>query len=138
MLHLIKERHLQDQIEVDSAGTAGYHIGDPPDKRSLRAARQRGVELPSRARRFEASDFSKFDYVLAMDDANLQSLKQLARPGERAKVHLLRSFDPGAPAGSSVPDPYYGGDQGFEEVLDQCFSACQGLLDKLEADLQRS
>lgn len=129
MIHLIRERGLQDRIEVDSAGTGGYHIGEPADHRSARAARQRGVDLPSRARQFVRADFARFDYVLAMDTSNLDALKRLG--GE--KVHLLRDFDPASPKGSSVPDPYYGEGDGFEVVLDQCFAACQGLLDHVVA-----
>lgn len=129
MIHLIRESGLQNQIEVDSAGTGGYHIGEPADHRSAQAARKRGVELPSRARQFERADFARFDYVLAMDTSNLDALKRLG--GE--KVHLLRDFDPKSPRGSSVPDPYYGGGDGFEVVLDQCFAACQGLLEHVRA-----
>lgn len=127
MIHLIRQRGLSDRIEVDSAGTGGYHIGEPADQRSAQAARRRGVDLPSRARQFQRADFARFDYVLAMDTSNLEALKRLG--GE--KVHLLRDFDPASPQGSSVPDPYYGGERGFEVVLDQCFAACQGLLDHL-------
>ncbi len=127
MIHLIRERGLHSRIEVDSAGTGGYHIGEPADHRSVQAARRRGVDLPSRARQFVKDDFARFDYVLAMDTANLEALKRLG--GER--VHLLRDFDPQSPKGSSVPDPYYGGERGFEIVLDQCFAACEGLLQHL-------
>lgn len=126
MIHLIRQRGLSDRIEVDSAGTGGYHIGDPADPRSAQAARRRGVDLPSRARQFERADFARFDYVLAMDNNNLEALKRL---GGEKKVHLLRDFDPKSAAGSSVPDPYYGGSDGFEIVLDQCFAACEGLLE---------
>lgn len=127
MIHLLEQRGLSDRVEVDSAGTGGYHIGEPADARSAQAARRRKVNLPSRARQFERADFQRFDYVLAMDTANLEALKRLG--GE--KVYLLRDFDPASPKGSSVPDPYYGGEQGFEIVLDQCFAACEGLLEHL-------
>lgn len=131
MLHLLQERGLQDRVQVDSAGTAGYHIGDPADHRSIQAARRRGVHLPSRARQFEKKDLQHFDYVLAMDSTNLHALERLSAGQQREKIHLLRDFDPQAPKGSSVPDPYYGGEHGFEEVLDQCFAACNGLLQHL-------
>lgn len=127
MIHLVEQRGWSDRFEIDSAGTGGYHIGEPADHRSAQAARKRGVELPSRARQFVKADFERFDYVLAMDTNNLEALKRMG--GE--KVHLLRDFDPHSPKGSSVPDPYYGGDRGFEIVLDQCFAACEGLLDHL-------
>ncbi len=128
MLHLVEQAGLSDRFAIDSAGTGGYHIGEPADHRSLQAARKRGVDLPSRARKFERADFARFDYVLAMDDANLDALKRL---GGGKNVHLLRDFDPQSSKGSSVPDPYYGGSQGFEVVLDQCFAACEGLLQHL-------
>ena len=127
MLHLVQQRGWSDRFEIDSAGTAGYHIGEPADHRSAQAARQRGLELPSRARQFVRADFERFDYVLAMDTSNVEALKRMG--GE--KVYLLRDFDPQSAKGSSVPDPYYGGDRGFEIVLDQCFAACEGLLDHL-------
>ena len=128
MLPLVEQAGLGDRFAIDSAGTGGYHIGEPADHRSLQAARKRGVDLPSRARKFERDDFARFDYVLAMDDANLDALKRL---GGGENVHLLRDFDPQSSKGSSVPDPYYGGSQGFEVVLDQCFAACAGLLQHL-------
>lgn len=128
MLHLVEQAGLSDRFAIDSAGTGGYHIGEPADHRSLQAARKRGVDLPSRARKFERGDFVRFDYILAMDDANLDALKRL---GGGKNVHLLRDFDPQSSKGSSVPDPYYGGSQGFEVVLDQCFAACEGLLQHL-------
>lgn len=127
MIHLVEQRGWSDRFEIDSAGTAGYRVGEPADHRSAQAARGRGVELPSRARQFVRADFERFDYVLAMDAANLDALKRMG--GDN--VHLLRDFDPQSPRGSSVPDPYYGGDQGFEIVLDQCFAACAGLLEHL-------
>lgn len=131
MLFLIEKNGLSHQVAVDSAGTAAYHGGEPPDRRSARAALRRGVELPSRARQFLAGDFERFDYVLAMDTSNLQNLQALAPGRYSDKLFLLRDFDPASGKGSSVPDPYYGGDHGFEEVLDQCFAGCQGLLDHL-------
>ncbi|MFN8607058.1 MAG: low molecular weight protein-tyrosine-phosphatase [Vulcanimicrobiota bacterium] len=131
MLHLLKERGLEHKILVDSAGTGGYHLGEPADHRSIQAARRRGVHLPSRARQFEKADLLRFDYVLAMDTSNLSALERIGDGQQRHKIHLLRDFDPKSRKGSSVPDPYYGGDGGFEEVLDQCFAACQGLLEHL-------
>lgn len=131
MISLVKAAGLEDQVKVESAGTADYHIGNRPDSRSIRAARRRGVELPSRAQQFKASDFERFDYVLAMDESNLRNLWEIAPQEQQRKLFLLRDFDPNSPKGSSVPDPYYGGDEGFEEVLDLCFASCQGLLDHL-------
>ena len=129
-LSLIEQAGLAHAFEVDSAGTAGYHAGEPADRRSARAARARGIDLPSRARRFVRADFERFDYVLAMDGSNLGDLIELA-PTEsaRAKVRLLRSFDATAEPNAEVPDPYYGGGRGFEDVLDICERACEGLLE---------
>ena len=135
MLALVERAGLADSIEVDSAGTAAYHVGEPADARSAAAAAERGYELPSRARQFLASDFAKFDYVLAMDTENQQGIEQLARTGEqRAKIYLFRSLDETAPEGASVPDPYYGGPRGFEDVVDICERGCEGLLAHIRAE----
>lgn len=132
MRHLLDERDLADEVEVDSAGTGGWHVGDPPDARSTETARKRGIVLRGAARQVEPGDFERFDLVIAMDRQNLRDLRGIA-PGEdgRAKLHLLREFDP-ASAGSpdlDVPDPYYGGRRGFDDVLDLVEAACAGLLD---------
>jgi protein-tyrosine phosphatase len=123
----VKAAGLASQIECDSAGTAAYHTGSSPDARSTAAASRRGIRLSGAARQFVATDFARFDYVLAMDTANLQALEELAGP-HPAKPQLLRDYDPGAGSGASVPDPYYGGEAGFEEVLDQCERACAAFL----------
>jgi protein-tyrosine phosphatase len=130
MRSLVIEAGLENRIEVDSAGTAAYHVGERPDGRSRQAARRRGLRLDSRARQFVPGDFERFHYVLAMDLSNLADLEALLPSGDQ-KPHLglLRSFDPLAPHGSEVPDPYYGGPGGFDEVLDLCEAACRGLLE---------
>jgi protein-tyrosine phosphatase len=116
------------QIEIDSAGTADYHVGRPPDRRSVAAARRRGYELAGlRARQLHARDFADFDHVLAMDHANLAELRQLAPPAARCQVELFLAFAP--ECGSDVvPDPYYGGVEDFERVLDLCEAGARGLL----------
>ena len=125
-----------DAIEIDSAGTGGWHAGEPPDDRATAAARRRGIELDGAARQVRPSDFRDFDLLIAMDRRNLRDLQALAPDDEaRAKVRLLREFDP-ASAGApdvDVPDPYYGGERGFEDVLDMVEAACRGLLDELRA-----
>jgi len=129
MLKLLGDSDLAHAFTIDRAGTGGHHAGERPDPRTLRAAKARGIHLPSRARRFNHEDFARFDYVLAMDGHNRADLLRLARAdGEREKVHAFLSFadEPGLP--SDVPDPYYGGHDGFEEVLDLCESACRGFL----------
>lgn len=131
---LLKEEGLTDQVGVDSAGTAAYHEGERADARSRSFAKRRGYDLSSIARQFQVSDFSNFEYVLAMDKQNLSELEaSLTRAGLSCHhLGLFRGFDPAAPEGASVPDPYYGGDRGFEEVLDQCERACLGLIAHLK------
>jgi protein-tyrosine phosphatase len=133
--HLIRERGLEDEIEIDSAGTGGWHVGHPPDERATAAADRRGIVLDGSARRFDpGSDFDRFDLVLAMDEENRRDLLALAPDDEaRAKVRLFREFDPASRGDGDldVPDPYYGGEQGFEHVLDLVDAAARGLLDEL-------
>jgi protein-tyrosine phosphatase len=135
MRHLLAEAGLSVAVEVDSAGTAGYHAGELPDSRARAAGRRAGVEVGGRARQFKSADFARFDYVLAMDDANLRDLNALAPDvAARKKLHLLRSFDSASPPGASVPDPYYGDDSDFDEVVRICLDACRPLLGKLRSD----
>ena len=135
MRSLLEEAGLAD-VEVESAGTGGWHAGEPPDARATDAAARRGVVLEGAARQVRASDFADFDLILAMDRGNLRELREIAPDAaSRAKIRLLREFDP-ASAGApdlDVPDPYYGGDRGFETVLDQLEAACRGLLAELRA-----
>jgi protein-tyrosine phosphatase len=137
MRALVRKAGLQDEIELDSAGTGGWHIGEPPDRRATAAARARGIALQGQAREVTRADFEDFDLLVAMDRSNLRALQRLAPDEEgRAKVHLLREFDP-ASAGAEldVPDPYFGGGGGFEEVLDLVQAACAGLLERVRAGL---
>jgi protein-tyrosine phosphatase len=135
MRSLVAEAGLDGQIVVDSAGTAGWHIGDPPDRRSQAEARGRGVDLSGlRGRQVAVHDFEQFDLLLAMDADNHLDLVSLAPDADaRAKVRLLREFDPAAVAAGEleVPDPYYGGPDGFALVFDAIERACRGLLDHL-------
>jgi protein-tyrosine phosphatase len=138
MRALVREAGLEASIELDSAGTGAWHAGSPPDVRASAAARDRGVTLEGAARQVLAGDFDEFDLLLAMDGSNLHELRQRARDeAQRAKVRLLREFDP-ASAGLDdldVPDPYYGGDGGFDEVFELVHAACQGLLAQIEGGL---
>ena len=135
MRHLVREAGLEQQIAVDSAGTAGYHTGEAPDRRARAAGARRGVAIDGAARQFKRADFQRFDYVLAMDRANYDDLAELATDAAaRGKLHLLRSFDPKTPKGADVPDPYYGGDDGFDHVLDLCFDACRPLLERIRRE----
>ena len=131
MRHLLREEGLEDEIVIDSAGTGAWHAGNPPDRRATAAARQRGIVLDGAARQVRPSDFEAFDLLLVADRENLADLRAIAPDdAARAKVRLLREFDP-ASAGApdlDVPDPYYGGPDGFEDVLDLVEAACRGLL----------
>ena len=129
MRQVLARAGLAGMVQVDSAGTSGFHVGEAPDPRSSSAAMARGYPLEHTAWRFRARDFARFDLVLAMDRANHDALLALTDDAAaHAKVHLLRSFDPSAPGDAEVPDPYHGGARGFDEVLDICEAACAGLL----------
>ena len=118
-------------VEVDSAGTHGYHVGEPPDARTAAAARRRGIVLDAlRARQVREEDYSVFDLIVAMDENNLATLRARAPAGSRAQLHLFMDFAPDAGI-REVPDPYYGGANGFEEVLDLAEAAARGLLQAL-------
>lgn len=135
MRKFVEDQGLSRRIQVDSAGTAAYHVGERADRRSRQAARRRGVSLESRARQFGIEDFGIQDYVLAMDRKNLETLENLLIDGDfEGRLSLLLDLDPLAKRGSEVPDPYYGGDAGFEEVLDLCESACLGLIEQIRRD----
>jgi len=134
MAHLARERGLDGEVELDSAGTGAWHVGKPPDERATRAAAERGIELSGLARQFEPADFERFDLVLALDRENRAELERMA-PDEdaRARLALLREYDARAVESGEldVPDPYFGGSEGFDEVLDVVVSACEGLLDRV-------
>jgi protein-tyrosine phosphatase len=133
MRHLVREAGLDGALAVDSAGTGAWHVGEERDRRSRAVAKKRGMPITGPARQFTRSDFDRFDLVLALDEENARHLRQLAPTDEaRAKVRLLREFDASAAPGAEVPDPYYGGPEGFELVFDICLAACRGLLDHLQ------
>ncbi|KHJ51760.1 low molecular weight phosphotyrosine protein phosphatase [Halomonas sp. NyZ770] len=124
---------LDDRITIDSCGVGDWHVGKAPDPRSQAAARQRGIEIGHlRARQLKVSDFHEFDYVLGMDRENLAAMRALQPASSQAQVGLLLDYA-GLPQ-SDVPDPYYGGDEGFEQVLDLIERASQGLLDELQRE----
>ncbi len=123
---------LAGKVHVDSAGTGAWHVGEPPDERATAAALQRGYDLsPQRARQVTLADFHEFDYILAMDRSNLMHLEDLEPAGYSGHLGLFLEFHPNSPI-HEVPDPYYGGDQGFGEVLDLVEAAGEGLLRALE------
>jgi protein-tyrosine phosphatase len=132
MRDLLEREGLEGRVEVDSAGTGGWHVGSPPDERATAAAGSRGIRLTGSARRLEPGDLEAFDLVVAMDRENLAAIRALAG-GDEPVDHLvlLRDYDPDA-GNPDVPDPYYGGEQGFEEVLDIVERSCRGLLETID------
>lgn len=131
-LHLVAESGLGDEIVVDSAGTGAWHVGERPDPRSLEVAGRHGIELPGHARRVTEADFHRFDRIVAMDRSNLSDLESLRPEGSDAVLELLRDHDP-EPGDGEVPDPYYGGDDGFDRVYRMVRRACEVLLDELRS-----
>jgi protein-tyrosine phosphatase len=128
---LVQSQNLEDRILVDSAGTHAYHVGEQPDARSQQAAFARGIDLSGqRARRVSTEDFERFDYVLAMDKSNYDDLYRMASPVQRKRLYLFMDFAPKWGV-KEVPDPYYGGSNGFERVLDMVEAASQGLLEEI-------
>lgn len=128
---LFAEAGLQGEVEFDSAGTHGFHVGEAPDPRTCRAAAQRGYDLSAlRARRLEAGDFARFDLLLAMDRGHLEQMRQRCPPQFRGRLALFMQQAPQAGT-DEVPDPYYGGEAGFEFVIDLCEAALGGWLDAL-------
>jgi protein-tyrosine phosphatase len=126
--HVLAERAPQLDIEIDSAGTHDYHVGEPPDARALAAARRRGIDISQlRARRVEAGDFERFDLILAMDEDNLRELQRRSQPSHHERIRLVMEYAPSA-ARHAVPDPYYGAEHGFEEVLDLLEEAAEGFI----------
>jgi protein-tyrosine phosphatase len=129
---LLAARAPQLAVEIDSAGTHAYHVGEPPDDRAIAAARRRGIDLSSlRARRVQASDFDYYDLIVAMDEQNLSELRRRAPAARQDRIRLMMEFVPSSPV-RAVPDPYYGGPQGFEQVLDLLEEAAEGLLRELQ------
>ena len=126
---LVSREKLDDVIHVDSAGTSAWHQGEPADKRMSHTARSKGVFLTSKARQFLREDFDRFDIVLAMDNSNIERLRNLKSSDEiKNKLFMFRSFDPNHQGNLEVPDPYYGGEQGFEHVYKIVERTCPELL----------
>lgn len=131
MRALVKEAGLEDQFRLSSAGTLGYHSGSLPDPRMRAAAARRGYELQSRAKKIQKEDFAEYTWILTMDEQNLETVRGLAPSTEaRSKVRPLCAFCI-QKSDTEVPDPYYGGPEGFEQVLDLLEDACRGLLKQL-------
>lgn len=129
-LHLAEQANVDDALTVDSAGTGAWHVGERPDPRSLEVAHRHGVELPGHARRVTEDDFRRFDRIVAMDRANLRDLEAIRPDDATAVLELLRDHDP-EPGDGEVPDPYYGGDDGFDRVYEMVLRSCRVLLEDL-------
>lgn len=123
---LVDEAGLAHEFDIDSAGTGSWHVGEPPDSRAVAAARERGLSVHGIARQITPEDFEIFDVIVAVDDDNLHRLAKIVPPGAPARVRKL--------AASDVPDPYYGGPDGFDRVLDLVEKDCRALLDELRQD----
>jgi len=132
---IVKKEGLSGKFEIDSAGTSGWHAGEPADRRMQGHAIKRGYDLTSISRKFNpASDFDHFDLIIGMDDENISALKSMARNSDdTAKIHKMTDFAREWNY-SEVPDPYYGGEEGFELVLDLLEDSCEGLLENLKND----
>lgn len=130
---LVRERGLHDSYEAASAGTGSWHVGEPPDPRMRRVAARRGLDYTGAACQFQPDDLDSCDLIIAMDRSNRESILRMARSEEqRRKVRLMREFDPHAGTHAEVPDPYYGGVDGFERVYDIVERSVEGLLQALE------
>ncbi len=132
-LHLISAKDLESSYLVDSAGTGSWHVGRSPDHRMKSAAQRRGISLVSKARQINVDDFKKFDLILTMDNDNYQAVRALAKESKQENNSLIKPILSFAKNSKTleVPDPYYGGDKGFDEVLDLLEDACLGLLDSI-------
>jgi protein-tyrosine phosphatase len=127
---LVQQEGLQGEIQVSSAGVGGWHVGELPDERMLQTAKNNGILLNSRARQFQPADFQGTDLVLAMDRSNWVTLEQMSpSPEGIEKIRMFRSFDPQAEGNLDVPDPYYGGNQGFDNVFEMVSRTCPEILD---------
>lgn len=134
--HLINNRELADFFEIDSAGTSAYHVGESANSKSQRTAQKHGITLHSKARQFKTSDLDYFDLILAMDNENMQNVRRMANGNHEHKIGRMRDFDP-KPGDGEVPDPYYGGPEGFENVFQIVKRSCENLLDELESYVER-
>ena len=133
--HKLEEAGLSDSVTVDSAGTSDYHIGDPPDHRATKKSKEKGIDISSyRGRQFERTDFDEFDRIFAMDFSNYENILRLVRDKEdHQKVEMILNLShPGS--NMSVPDPYYGGEEGFENVYQLLDNACNILIEQIKSE----
>ena len=130
----VSEAGFQDRIETDSCGTASYHIGENPDHRTLKILGSNDIFVSHKVRQLNSRDFFDFDYILAMDNANLEEILKAKPSGASAHIHLMRDFDPN-PENGEVPDPYYGSEKGFQNVFDILDRSTNYLFEKISAKL---
>jgi protein-tyrosine phosphatase len=136
LAHRLAEADLSDRVRVDSAGTGAWHVGEPPDPRSTEVAMRHGIPLRGRARRVRAEDFNRFDYIFAMDRSNLRDLRHLESQGDGgALLTLFREFDPHPDGDLDVPDPYYGGADGFDLMFEMIDRTCAAFVEHLLSEL---
>lgn len=131
----IDDRKLGHKYQADSCGTSGLHVGEKPDARTIRNARHHGLEIEHLGRQISATDLNSFDLILTMDRSNHQFVLDLARPvfGPKPEIKMIRSFDPEALGAQDVPDPWYGKEEGFEEIYQILWRSCNSLIDNLES-----
>ena len=130
----VRQAGLAERFSIDSAGTGAYHVGDPPDERASAVAAKRGITLSGKSRQITVQDLERFDYIFVMDAENHAAVRRLARAAPRGVVGRLREFDPQADGDLDVPDPYYGGRRGFEDVHDMVERSCAALLAHLRRE----
>ena len=135
LAHRLREEGLSDRVRVDSAGTGAWHEGEPPDPRSTEVARRHGITLGGRARRVRVQDFEEFDYIFAMDQSNLRDLRQLQPVGHECVLALFRDYDPQRGGDLDVPDPYYGGPDGFDLMFEMIDRTCAAFAEHLRSEL---
>ena len=136
LAHRLEEEDLSDRVRVDSAGTGAWHLGEPPDPRSVEVAMRHGIALRGQARSVSVEDFHEFDYIFAMDRTNLRDLRYLEGEGEGgARLSLFREFDPYQDRDLDVPDPYYGGPDGFDLMFDMVDRTCAAFIEHLISEL---
>ena len=132
--HLTQDKGVEEKYQLDSAGTSAYHVGELPDHRMRQVAQEKGFQYTGKARQYKRSEFDQHDLTIVMDRSNLQILSSWASPEEEKKIHMMREFDPQGSANLDVPDPYYGGLDGFAKTFEIVKRSCQGLLEVLESE----
>jgi protein-tyrosine phosphatase len=132
--HLAQERGVGEKYQLDSAGTSAYHVGELPDHRMRQVAQEKGFQYTGKARQYRRDEFDQHDLIIVMDRSNLKILSSWASTEEEKKIHMMREFDPQGSARLDVPDPYYGGLDGFDKTFEIVKRSCQGLLEALESE----